>query len=79
MRARDCYRLIVRRGGLTPALLADPERLDRIELVEVDSGEAVLLWDLTPQEAAKLARELREDLSRMEGQEFMARWGTVER
>jgi hypothetical protein len=78
VRARDCYRLIVRRGGLTPALLADPERVDHVEVVEVDSGEAVLFWDMTPQAASKLARELREDLSLMDGEEFMARWATVE-
>ena len=79
MRARDCYRLIVRRGGLTPAPLADTQRVDHVEVVEVDSGEAVLLWDLAPQAASKLVRELREDLSRLQGEEFMARWGTVER
>jgi len=78
VRARDRYRLIVRRGGITPALLADPERVDHVEVVEVDSGEAVLLWDLAPQEASKLARRLREDLGRLDGEEFYSRWATVE-
>jgi len=76
--ARNAYRLIVRRGGLAPALLADPERVDHVEVVEVESGEAVLFWDLAPQAASKVARELREDLSRMSGEEFIARWATVE-
>ena len=78
MSARNAYRLIVRRGGLAPALLADPERVDHVEVVEVESGEAVLFWDLAPQAASKVARELREDLSRMSGEEFIARWATVE-
>lgn len=78
MRARDAYRLIVRRGGIAPALLADPERVDHVEVVEVQSGEAVLFWDMAPQAASKLARELREDLSRMDGEDFIARWATVE-
>jgi hypothetical protein len=78
MRARDRYRLIVRRGGLAPALLADPERVDHVEVVEVDGGEAVLFWDLAPQEASRLARSLREDLGRLDGEEFISRWGTVD-
>ena len=78
MRARDRYRLIVRRGGMAPALLADPERVDQVEVVEVDSGEAVLFWELAPQEASKLLRSLREDLGQLDAQEFMARWGSVD-
>lgn len=78
MRARDRYRLIVRRGGLAPALLADPGRVDHVEVVEVDSGEVVLFWDLGPQEASRLARGLREDLGRLEGEEFIERWGNVD-
>jgi hypothetical protein len=79
MKAGRSYRLIVRRGGLTPALLADTTRVDHIEVVEIDSGEVVLFWDCAPQPASKLARELREDLARVEDDEFMARWSTVER
>ncbi len=45
MRANRAYRLIVRRGGWMPALLADPARVDHIEVVEIDSGEVVLFWD----------------------------------
>jgi hypothetical protein len=78
VKAGGAYRLIVTRGGLTPALLADPARVDHVEVVEVDSGEAVLFWDLAPQEASRRARELREDLIELSAEEFMARWATVD-
>jgi hypothetical protein len=79
LRARNAYRLIVTRGGLAPALLADPSRVDHIEVVEIDSGEAVLFWDRAPQAASKLARELRGDLAQLDAPSFIARWSTVER
>ncbi|HTA33347.1 MAG TPA: hypothetical protein VK721_07975 [Solirubrobacteraceae bacterium] len=78
MKANHAYRLIVTRGGLTPAPLADPARVDHIEVVEVDSGEVVLFWDRPPQSASKLARALRADLAQLQADEFMARWSTVE-
>ncbi len=78
MKAGHAYRLIVTRGGRTPALLADTARVDHIEVVEVDSGEAVLLWDRPPQAASKLARALRADLAQLQAGEFMARWSMVE-
>jgi hypothetical protein len=77
LRARNAYRLIVTRAGLTPALLADASRVDHIEVVEIDSGEAVLFWDRAPHDASKLARQLRADLAQLEAEEFMARWSTV--
>ncbi len=78
MRAKDAYRLIVTRGGRAPALLADPNRVDHIELVEVSSGEAIVLLDRPPHAASKLAREMRSDLNSLDAEEFRARWGTVE-
>jgi hypothetical protein len=78
MRANRAYRLIIRRGGWMPALLADPARIDHIEVVEVDSGEVVLFWDLPPHEATRRARALRTDLAQLQGEEFIARWATVE-
>jgi hypothetical protein len=78
MRANRAYRLIVRRGGWMPAALADPARVDHVEVVEIDSGEVVLFWDCPPQEAARRARALRADLAQREAAEFMARWATVE-
>jgi hypothetical protein len=79
LRARNAYRLIVTRGGLAPALLAGPSRVDHIEVVEIDSGEAILFWDRAPQPASKLARELRADLAQLDAPDFIARWSTVER
>ena len=52
MKAGRAYRLIVTRGGRAPALLADPARVDHIEVVEIDSGEVVLFWDRPPQAAS---------------------------
>lgn len=78
MRARHAYRLIVTRGGRAPALLAGPDRVDHVEVVEVDSGEVVLFWDRPPHAASKLARALREDLGALEAQEFIAHWDSVE-
>lgn len=78
MRAKDAYRLILSRGGRAPALLADPSRLDHIELVEVASGEAIVLIDRPPHVASKLARAMRADLNSLDAEEFRARWGTVE-
>jgi hypothetical protein len=78
MRAKDAYRLILTRGGRAPALLADPSRLDHIEVVEIESGEAIMLLDRPPHAASKLARQMRSDLNRLDAEEFRARWGTVE-
>jgi hypothetical protein len=78
MKANRAYRLIVTRGGRTPALLADTTRVDHIEVVEVDGGEVILFWDRPPQAASRLARALRADLSQLEAGEFLARWSTVE-
>jgi hypothetical protein len=78
VKANRAYRLIVTRAGRAPALLADPSRIDHIEVVEIDSGEVVLFWDRPALAASKLARALRTDLAQLEAQEFVARWSTVE-
>jgi hypothetical protein len=78
VRAKDAYRLIVTRGGRAPALLADATRVDHIEIVEIESGEAVLFWDRPPPAASRLARALRADLAQLQATEFFARWSTVE-
>ncbi len=74
MRANRAFRLIVHREGHGPAFLADPDRLDRIELVSVEDNEIVLLWDLPPREAGPLIRSLRSDLAGLEREDFLARW-----
>jgi hypothetical protein len=78
MRANRAYRLIVTREGRTPALLADASRMDHIEVVDIDDGEVVLYFDRPAAAAARLARVLREELSQLEADEFMARWSAVE-
>ncbi len=78
MKAGHAYRLIVTRAGLAPALLADANRVDHVEVVEIDSGEVVLFWDRPPQAASRLARALRSDLKRLDAPDFLARWSTVE-
>ncbi|MHB8532717.1 MAG: hypothetical protein ACYDC2_08355 [Solirubrobacteraceae bacterium] len=78
MRAKDAYRLIVTRGGRAPALLAAPDRVDHIEVVEIGSGEVTLFWDRSPHAATRLARAIRADLHEMDAGEFIERWSTVE-
>jgi len=78
VKAKSAYRLILTRGGRAPALLADAERVDHIELVDIDDGEVALFWDLPPQAASRMARELREDLAQLGAEEFLARWSTVD-
>jgi hypothetical protein len=78
VKAKAAYRLIVTRAGRTPALLADAERVDHIELVDIDDGEVALFWDLPPHAASRMARALREDLAQLDAEEFLARWSTVD-
>ncbi|HUA12570.1 MAG TPA: hypothetical protein VMA83_11270 [Solirubrobacteraceae bacterium] len=78
MSAGRDYRLTVTRGGIAPALIADPERVDHVELVEVASGEVVFFWDCTPAQAITLAKAIRRDLQTLETGEFIARWSTVQ-
>jgi hypothetical protein len=78
VKAKDAYRLIVTRAGWAPALFADPERVDHIEVVEVDSGEVALFWDRPPHAASRLARAVRADLNGMGAEEFIERWSTVD-
>jgi hypothetical protein len=79
VRANRAYRLIVTRGGWTPAPLADPERTDSIEIVEIDSGEVVLFWDCAPVEASRLARAIRGDLAQLDADTFFEQWSAADR
>ena len=74
MKANRAFELIVSRGGLEPAFLADPERLDRVEVVSIDDGEVVLYWELPAKRAAKLLKELRTDLVSLEADHFIEVW-----
>ena len=78
MKARSEYELVVRRGGRAPALLADPERVDSIEVLEIASGEVVLFWDTLPAQTGRLARALRTGLVQLEAAAFLAKWRRYE-
>ena len=76
MRAGKAYRLLVRRGGALPALLAAADRVDHVEVVDVGSGEVVLYWDCAPRDASRLIRALRTDLAGRDADEFITRWAS---
>ena len=77
VKAKARYRLIVRKGSHTPAL-ANPDRVDHVEVVDVDDGEVVFYWDLAAADAKRVARALREDLDRLEAREFFEAWASFE-
>ena len=74
MRANRAFELLVSRGGREPAFLADRSRLDRLEVVSVDTGEVVLYWELPARPAARLERRLRADLVSLDAGAFIAAW-----
>jgi len=74
MKANRAFELIVSRGGIEPAFLADRDRLDRIEVVSIDDGEVVLYWDLPAKDASRLLKALRADLAGMDVEAFIATW-----
>jgi hypothetical protein len=74
VRANRAYELIVSRGGLEPAFLADDGRHDRVEVVSIDDGEVALFWNLPVKLAVRLVRELRADLIEMQAEEFFDKW-----
>jgi hypothetical protein len=74
MKANREYELSVRRGGRGPALLAGPDRIDHVEVVEIATGEVALFWDTRPAVTRRLARGLRADLAQLEADAFIAKW-----
>ncbi len=74
MRANRAFELIVSRGGLEPAFLADRDRRDRIEVVSLDDGEVILYWELPAKQATRVVRALRADLVQLDAAEFISRW-----
>jgi hypothetical protein len=71
MKANRAYELKVHREG---RLFRPSERLEHVEVVEIDTGEVALFWDTRPRETGKLARALRADLAQMEAEEFFRKW-----
>lgn len=50
------------------------DRVDSVEVTDLDDGEVVLFWDCTPKQATRMAEAIRADL-RLRDEDFMARWG----
>ena len=73
MKANRAYDLLVRKGGRAPALI-DPERVDHIEVLDIESGEVALFWDLLPHQTGRMARALKTDLAQLSADEFLAKW-----
>jgi hypothetical protein len=69
VKASRAYQLIVRRGPMTRR-----HRKDRIEVVELESMEVVLFWELPRRHATRVARQIRVDLTQLEAEEFIAAW-----
>ena len=78
MRAKGRYRLVVRREGHAPAVLAAPDRVDHVEIIDVDEGDTVLYWDLLPRDAKRVVAILRAELETMDAEEFFERWASFE-
>jgi hypothetical protein len=74
VKANRVFHLAVTRGGREPAFLADRGRLDRIEVISIDDGELMLYYEVPAKQAAKLVKQLREDLVGLEAEEFIAIW-----
>ena len=52
-----------------------PDRVDHVEVVEIDSGEVVLFWDLPAAQAPRGSRaRCASDLGQLEADEFIAAW-----
>jgi hypothetical protein len=78
VRANRVYELRVSRRGHAPVALGDPGRIDSIEVLEIDSGEIALFWDLLPRHTRRMARALRADLAQLDADEFLAKWSRFE-
>ena len=64
MKANRAYELNVSRGSPTAM----------IEVLEIDTGEIALFWDVRPDQTRRLAAALRTDLAQLEASEFIAKW-----
>ena len=64
MKANRAYELRVSRGVPT----------GMIEVLEIDSGEIALFWDVRPDQTRRLASALRTDLAQLEADVFLDKW-----
>lgn len=77
MSAARSYEVKVTRAGLAPGRLAAPDRFDLVEVISFDDLEVVLFWDVPARETSRMEAALREELARMDEEEFIARWSAV--
>ena len=73
MKANRAYELIVTKGNRL-----DLNRIDHLEILEVDSGEVVLFWDTLRSQTGKLSRALKRDLAQLDAEPFLAKWRRYE-
>lgn len=78
MSASRDYDVIVTRTGIAPGRLAATDRFDHIEVVSVEDLEVVLFWDVPGRTTGRMEAALRDDLQRLESEDFIARWSAVE-
>jgi hypothetical protein len=74
MIARGLYRVRVRSAGARPAFVAPRNRIDHVEVVNLETGEVELYWDLPAREARRLAGRLHEDLDLLAADDFLTAW-----
>jgi hypothetical protein len=74
VRANRAYELRVNRHG-RGLLGRRTSTLDSIEVLEIDTGEIALFWDLAPHQTGRMARALRADLAALDAGDFLAKWG----
>lgn len=71
MRANRAYELHVHRQG---RFFRPSDRLEQVEVIEIDTGEVALFWDTRPRDTGKLARAIRADLAQLDADAFMTKW-----
>ena len=64
MRANRAYELRVSRGVPTAM----------IEVLEIDTGEIALFWDVRSDQARRFASALRTDLAQLDADAFLDKW-----
>lgn len=64
MRANRAYELRVSRRGATAM----------IEVLEIDTGEIALFWDVRSDQVRRFAAALRADLAQLESDGFLDKW-----
>ena len=74
MSAAGAYRVRRKRGAAGPAVLAGPDRIDQVELMELASGESVLFWEGPAVEAKRLSKALKRDLRNLDAETFTSAW-----